>query len=242
MTVALDIAASMQIALDRDISTVNNNIANMNTAGFQEDMMLFREYLGGKDSLETFSYVEDNVTTRSLALGSIQHTGNQLHVANQGNGYFALQTADGIRYTRSGMFLQDANNQLVDVNGNLVLDIGNGPIALPANGEQISIAADGTISTKEGVIGQLGVFTFANEYDMEKVGQTSYETAQAPIVSEEANIVQYAYERSNVNAIKATTDLIELHRKYQQVQRMIETDLKKDAEIIDKMVKIPPAA
>src|ERR1700709_2319288 len=98
------ISLSRQIALQRQMDVVANNMANINTTGFKAEDMLFEQYVmpvardqdfKGKD--QPLSYVEDWATMHDLSAGPMVQTGNDLDVAINGDGFFAVQTAGGER-------------------------------------------------------------------------------------------------------------------------------------------------
>ncbi len=97
---ALLIGLSRQIALQRELDVVANNIANMNTTGFKADGSVFEEYLMPVARAEQFaapdrrlSYVQDRATWHDFSQGPIQQTGNPLDVAIDGDGFLVVQTA-----------------------------------------------------------------------------------------------------------------------------------------------------
>ena len=122
------ISLSRQIALQRQMDVVANNMANINTTGFKSENILFEDYLmpkardndfGGLD--HDLHYTEDWATTHDMSTGSIEQTGNPLDVALSGNGFLTVQTPQGPRYTRNGSLQLDASGTLVDLSGNPVL-------------------------------------------------------------------------------------------------------------------------
>ena len=105
------ISLSRQIALQRQMDVVANNIANINTTGFKAEEMLFEEFVGpvardndfiGSD--RPVSFVQDWATIHDLSAGAIMQTGNPLDVALEGEGFFAVETPAGERWTKSGAF------------------------------------------------------------------------------------------------------------------------------------------
>ena len=61
-------------------------------------------------------------------------TGQPLDFGIAGAGYFAVQTAQGVRYTRDGQFSTNAAGQLVDSAGDQVLSQTGAPISVWAKG------------------------------------------------------------------------------------------------------------
>lgn len=242
MTVSRDILVGMQSSLQSMLDLETNNAANMATHGFQEDIAVFAEYVGNKDSLESHSYATPVGTTFNIAQGAIEKTGDTFHVAIQGAGYFSFQTPEGVRYGRSGAFVVDVNGQLTDIYGNPVLSADGGGIEIPLEAKKVSIGGDGIISSENGIIGRLGAFTFDNQYELRKTKNTLYETTQAAKLNEHARFVQGSLEQSNVSPVKNTARLIEINRQFSMNQKQIEADLKREEHQIQTLVKLPPAA
>ena len=241
--VALDITLSLQRGLTSKVETLMNNAANIGVHGFQADNVIFSEYLGQRDSHETLSYLNDVATVRDLRFGSVEKTGNPFHAALQSAGYFAIETPGGIRYTRSGAFTKNNQGILVDANGDPVLSLDGGQINIPPESTQIMIGPDGSIADENGLIAQIGVFTFENEYDVRKVGNTQFETDQAAIPSnDQANIIGGALETSNVNMMKNMSEMMMVSKAYSLNQRYIEEQLKLEQKKIDSLAQSAPAA
>ena len=242
MAVAVDITLSMQSALQSKIAVLSNNAANAGTVGFQADSVIFSEYLGQSDGLDTYSYLDDIATVRDMKMGALERTGNPFHVALQAAGYFAVQTPQGIRYTRSGAFTVNAEGIVVDLNGDPVLSADGGEIIIPADATNIMIAQDGTISDENGILAQLGIFGFDNEYDFEKVGNTQLKTDQAATpLGDLARVTQGALEQANMNPILNMTEMMQASKLYALNQRYIEEQLKLESKQTDMLLTTPPA-
>ena len=111
--------------------TIANNMANSNTNGFKKDIISFSE------ALET----QSNSST-DFSQGSTRYTGNELDVALNSEGFFKIETPNGIRYTRNGAFSVNAEGFLVTGNRDTVLG-QNGPIAV--EGGEVYIGRDGQV-------------------------------------------------------------------------------------------------
>ena len=103
------VGLSRQIALQRELDVVANNIANLNTTGFKADNVVFQEHLMPVARANQFrgndrqvSFVQDRATWLDLSQGPVQQTGNPLDVAISGNAFLTVQTPRGERYTRNG--------------------------------------------------------------------------------------------------------------------------------------------
>lgn len=220
------VALSRLTTLRREMNVIANNLANMNTTGFKGEKMMFVEHLvrsrGGERILgDKIAYVRDIATVRDLTEGSMKETGNPLDVAIHGNGYFAVETADGERYTRSGRFRLDDAGQLVTMDGDAVLSDTGAPFFFSPGDNSIEISRDGTIATDNGVLGRLRVVTFENPYALKAVAGGLYSAGdEQPTDVANPDIVQRMLEQSNVEPIIEMTKMIEVHRAYQGVQKM----------------------
>ena len=218
------IALSRQTALRRQIDVIANNIANMNTAAYKNQRMLFEEYLVEPAAKTRLSFVQDVSVFRELSAGELRSTGNPLDVAISGDGYFVVESGGDERYTRNGHFRLDAEGMLVTADGNPVLDIDSRPILLDPNERELTIGRDGTISGALGPIAQIAVVDFDDPYQLKALGGSLYATDQRPQPVENAAIVQGMIEGSNVSPIVEMTKLTTLARSYQSTQRLIEND------------------
>jgi flagellar basal-body rod protein FlgF len=228
---ALLVGLSRQVALRRELDVVANNVANVNTAGFKNSQMVFQEYLMPVASAETFprgadrklSYVEDKSTWQDFSVGSIQNTGNQLDVAIDGQAFFAVETPQGIRYTRNGEFQLDTQGRLVTNEGYPVIGNG-GQITFAPNETDFKIAEDGTISTSEGIRGRLTVNMFPGNRGLFPEGRSTFRADLPPQIAtaEDARLLQGSIEKSNVEPVVETTRLIEISRAYQTLSGMME--------------------
>ncbi len=248
------IGLSRQMALQRQLDVVANNVANVNTTGFKADKSLFEEYLmpvarddnfTGRD--RRVSFVQDRATYHDFAQGSVQHTGNPLDVAIDGGAFLAVQTPGGERYTRDGGLQINAQGQLVTSSGHPVLGT-NGPIVFQQTDRDITITADGTITVLEGsntrtdsIRGRLRLASFANPQGLVKEGGNLFAAGPGMVAQADtrAQVRQGFIEKSNVNAVAEMSRMIAVTRAYSQIATMIQqqSDLRKGA--IDKLADVP---
>jgi len=231
------IALSRQMVLARQMEVVANNVANMTASGFKAEAMLLEPVPVAAGSGRRLAYVQDVGMIRDLAPGPITTTGNPLDVAIEGPGYFTIQTADGVRYARSGQFRPSELGELATADGDLVLDDGGAPLALPLEGGAITIAEDGTVSSAAGVVGRIELVTFADEQRLRKVGGGLYQTDQAPLPADGARLVQGALEGSNVRPILEMTQMMSTLRAYQGTQRLLDTHHELQRKAIERMLE-----
>src|SRR5262245_7233384 len=247
------VGLSRQIALQRELDVVANNIANVNTTGYKADNVVFHEHLMPVARANEFrgpdrvlSFVQDRATWLNLAQGPVQQTGNPLDVAISDNAFLTVQTPRGERYTRNGALQINATGQLVTSEGLPVIG-QNGPIVFQAGDRNVAISTDGTISVREGnnttdsLRGKLRLATFDQPQRLEKDGSSTYAApaglqAQVPAT---VRVVQGAIEKSNVNGVIEMTRMVEVTRTYTQIAGMLQqqSDLRRSA--IEKLAEVP---
>ncbi len=210
--------------LSRNAEVVANNIANMSTTGFKQQEMLLETYTSRPEPRRPIDMVIDRGTARNLLPGALQNTGNPLDVALTGEGYFSVQTAQGIQYTRNGSFSLNADGQLVNLSGQTVLSADGAAINIPATAQRIEISRDGTIASEAGAIGQIGVFEFANPQELIETAGGLYRANVPPAAATSTQVIQGSIEQSNVNPINEMTALIETSRAYQRTQRLVDSE------------------
>ena len=229
METASYIAISHRAALERQMNVVSNNLANMNTTAYRGERMIFQEYLqqtqsgqGGK-----LSFVQDTTTFRRDQQGEMEHTGNPLDVAINGEGFFTVETESGPRYTRAGDFHLSPDGEIVTNNAQPVLDTNGEPIAIPQDAESIDIAADGTVRADGDALGQLDVVTFDQPNALTRQAAELYEAGdgqQPQAAGEDTAVEQGVLEGSNVEAIKEMTRMMDVMSSQQSAARLAQQD------------------
>lgn len=217
------VAMSRQMALMLQLDEVANNIANATTAGYQAQRMLFADVLVEAPDSDPVHMVEAVGEYRDLSSGPMMHTGNDLDLAIEGDGYFVLQTPAGERYTRHGSFRLDSTGQVVNSLGYPVLSDA-GPITINPEDGPINIARDGTISTPAGRRGKIRVVRFDDAQRLEKTVNSLYASQDPALPVEQPTIEQGALELSNVQPVVEMTHMIEIMREFQAADDMLEAE------------------
>lgn len=241
----LFVALSRQMGLRRQMDVVANNIANMNTNGFQGEKMMFVQHLvrsrGGESVLgEKLNYVRDVATVRDTSKGHIVETGNPLDLALQGEGYFVVESRTGEHYTRNGRFQMDGTGQLVTHNGDPVMSSSGQPFFFGPTDTQITITGDGTVSTENGALGRLKVVKFDDELALQKTGDLLFSTNPGNNIEEieVPQVLQGALESSNVQPIIELTRMIETHRSYDGVKTLIDKEDERQKTMIRELLRV----
>lgn len=230
------VTLSYQMAAYRAMDVIANNIANINTPGYKRETAKFEELVQpvkpaeGQPGNQAISFVRDAGIVRDVSAGRMDRTGNAFDLAINGNGYFAVQTAAGERYTRNGHFTLNAEGTLVTADGDPVLGDG-GPIAITVDDGDVSVGADGTVSGKQGQIAKLKLVDFANERALKKEGASLYSTTQPTTQATNATVQQGMLESSNVQPVLEISRMIEVMRAYEATSAMSQSsgDLKRQA-------------
>lgn len=230
------ISLSRQIALRRQMDVVANNIANLNTTGFKGEQVLFEEFIMPVARDQDFaqldqqlSYTQDWGTLLDLAPGALLETGNPLDVALQGEGFLAIGTPEGERWTRSGSLQINADGVLVTVDGHPVLGDG-GEMRFAANETDIVIDSTGAVSTNAGAKGRLRIVEFDNPQELVREGDNRF-SGGTPNAATQTRVIQGAVEKSNVSGVASMTEMIRVERAYQSLASLMDRqdDMRKDA-------------
>ncbi|MBL6934232.1 MAG: flagellar hook basal-body protein [Alphaproteobacteria bacterium] len=238
------IALSRQMVLRRQMDTVANNIANSQTPSYKSESLMFIQHLITNDEGKKLHYVEDIAEFRNMDQGPFTETGSDLDVAISGEGFLVVDGPNGPLYTRNGRMTLDATGRLV-TNGGLVIQGGG---VIPPDASKVSIATDGTVSierlggdnsplNEEGLIGTLEVVTFDNLQNMEKIGNGLYRTNQRPNAVEDVELLQGMFEESNVQPILQMTRMIQVHRAYESIAKLSETEHQLERDAVDKLTR-----
>jgi flagellar basal-body rod protein FlgF len=248
------VGLSRQVALERQLDVIANNIANVNTTGFKAENSMFEEFLRTPASEGNFvgadqrvSFVQDRATWHDFTQGATQETGNPLDVVIDGDGFLAVQTQAGERYTRNGAMQINGQGQLVTMDGNPVLGTG-GPITLQPGDTDVTVSADGTVTVREvgnpqgnAIRGKIRVVSFDSAQQLVKSGSNLF-AAPAGVVGQPKptnRLIQGAVEKSNVSSVAEMTRMLEVTRTYTNIASILQqqNDLQKTA--IDRLAEIP---
>lgn len=230
-------AASGMLTAMRRMEFVTNNLANAQTVGFKQERTAtssFAEALILQDGAPAArtpgaSIGQLGMSTVSeeplldFTQGALQETGRALDLAIEGPGFFTVQTADGIRYTRDGGFTRDSLGRMTNGEGDLVLDTDGNPIAIPPG--RLRVLPDGMVQVEDQDVARLGMVEFSLEQPLRKVGNNQFATrneGDVPAPASQSAVRQSFVEASNIDMAGAQTTMLELQRAYEASQRMIQ--------------------
>ncbi|MBB4040771.1 flagellar basal-body rod protein FlgF [Microvirga flocculans] len=241
MQSSLYVALSAQVAMEKRLATIANNVANMNTGGFRADEVKFEEVLSlaAKESVSFASSGQNYVSRRT---GPVTKTDNPLDVAIQGEGWFAFSGPNGPVYTRDGRFKVNENGDLLTVDGYPVLDAGGAPIALdPAEGPP-TISRDGTITQGNNQVGVIGLFNLRADSKLSRFGNSGVMSSVPGEVVQDftsAGVQQGFSEGSNVNPVLELTKMIAVQRSFESAATTIQES---ESTLMDAIRTLGPSS
>jgi flagellar basal-body rod protein FlgF len=215
------------VARSQALDTAASNLANAQTPGYRAEREFFRSMLLGPDALNSqLGRTVNNFgllggDQLSMAQGAMTATGNPLDLAIEGEGFFEIQTANGLRFTRDGGFNRSSAGRLVTAAGEPVLSTRGLPIQLPPG--EVTVGADGVVSVAGGVVSSVGVFTFAKGVQLTPEGANRYLPPEKAVatLSKNAAIHQGALEAANEDVIQGSLDLIVMQRQAEMMQKAL---------------------
>jgi len=230
------------LALNKKMDVIANNMANVNTAGYKKDTVIFEAFpeILTKRINDTASSLNPSGRIGSMELsgdvgevftyyrqGQLIRTDNtfDLAIRDSGTAFFTLQSLDengNAReyYTRDGQFSLNSGGRLVSSEGYGVMG-ENGPVLL--KGDSFSVMEDGTIIQDGEAVDRLLIKDFANPGTLRKIGSNlAAATAETVEKDFDGTVEQGFYEQSNVDIVREMVDMITVMRAYEANQKMIQ--------------------
>ncbi|MBI5178051.1 MAG: flagellar basal-body rod protein FlgF [Nitrospinae bacterium] len=250
------VTTSGSLAQERMMDIITNNLANMNTHGYKADRLLFSSYMqkslnqpvnpptpeeikkgfftkGGDET----AYMMGSQTYTDFSQGALQATSSPFDIALDGDGFIAVQTPEGERYTRGGNFKVSAEGELVTSDGYPVLDEGNATINIGA--DNFAIQEDGSVvANAKDVLAKIKVVNFPDKGVLQKTGRGLYQTNDAALAEPSTALVKQGYlEGSNINPVVEMTRMITAMRTYEAFQKSIHSHDDMTQRLINDVAK-----
>jgi flagellar basal-body rod protein FlgF len=211
----LYIAASGMLAEQVRQDQIANDLANASTPGYKADrttqrsfgnLLLNNSVTGARVGSQSTAVQVDTITT-DFTPEPLKDTGEPLDFGITGDGFFALQTAQGTRYTRNGQFTTNAQGQLTDATGNRVLG---------RDGNPLTVGADGRVDPR-----RLNVVLLQNP---RKLGDNLVSGTPGNVAGQAAGQVRSgALEGSGADPTQSMVDMMASMRAYESGQKVIQT-------------------
>jgi flagellar basal-body rod protein FlgF len=217
-----DAIAALSDAMRNDAETlrvIGQNVANLETTAYRREIAVMRPSFDElSDAARAAAPPRALETSIDQRTGTLKSTGEALHLALEGPGFFAVETAEGGEaLTRRGDFRLDADGRLVTHAGLTVLG-ETGPIHVS---ETPQIAADGAVRVAGNVVGQLRIAQVAPDSQLVALGGDLYRGTLLPEGDAAARVRQGFLEASNVDSVQEMMRLIETMRHFETVQRYV---------------------
>lgn len=235
MSDGIYVALSGAVALERALEVVANNVANVGTAGFRADRLTFSESLAraggpadGGPVPTSLRYVSVGDERIDASAGPLRETGNALDLAvSGGDNYFAVTTPRGERYTRDGAFTVSPDGVVRTRSGDAVLaaspaDPAHPELRVPPGTTNLSVGADGTLSSGETIFGRVRVVGLPAA-SLEHEGSSLLVARGAtPVEATDAVVTSGWLEGANVSPIHGMNELVAVTRSFEAFQRVIQ--------------------
>ncbi len=229
------VALSGAVIQEKRLEVLTDNLANVNTAGFKKQKPLFEDAMPDAYGIRDFASMDKVVT--DMSQGPSEKTGRMLDLAIKGEGFFVLNTGNGLRYTRDGSFTLATDGTLISREG---FPVSGEKGVIKLTSPEVAIDAEGNIREKGAIVDRLKVVSFTNLMDLKREGNffMPVEGAKETAVSRDTAIDQGYVETSNVNAVRAMTTMIEAMRSFETHTKMIQAidDMTKKA--IDEVGRV----
>jgi len=219
----LYVALSSQMALDKRLTTIADNVANTSTVGFHATGVKFEDVVSGLGD-KSVAFASAGETYLSTHSGPLRETGNPLDFAIRGDAWFAIETPRGPVMTRDGRFTMLETGELVSLEGYPVLDAGGAPIQLDAQAGAPEAGADGTLRQDGRLMAAIGLFEFQPGLNFTRYGNSGIVPfgPPEPVVDRiDAGVAQGFVEDSNVNPVLEITRLIQVQRAFEHISALI---------------------
>ncbi|BCS86806.1 flagellar hook-basal body protein [Pseudodesulfovibrio sediminis] len=235
------------------MSSIANNLANVNTSAFKKDQLAFHDtfvrfahdYLvDGKTNLRGKDlFPRANVMAKArlsdqrtdFSQGSLEKTGNQLDFALSGEGFFRVQGEGEVLLTRAGNFLTDGQGTLKTQDGMTVL-VGGGPLTI-SPGAHVAVDPGGNISINGDPAGSFDLVSYEDLSKVERIGGNTYrpKVDAVQIPPEDMTVEQGFVEKGNVDVVTEMVAMIETQRAFTMYSKMIQTTDESDKKLITQV-------
>ena len=213
--------SGMRTRIDQ-LDRLADEIANSSTPGFKGERAGHEKAPRPSFSAAFDTAVDVTMGARRLdtTAGTIVTTGQELDVAIDGNGFLAVETPAGTRYTRNGHLARQSDGTITTTDGAPVLG-ANGPIKVGTG--PIEIGADGSVRSNGVVAGRLTVVEFANPGRLVREGGALLRADEgaAPVAAAQPIVRAGVLEQSNVSVVERVAELTNVSRSFEALQRAV---------------------
>lgn len=206
------------------LERIASDLANVGTSGYKAERgttaAAEREADTFARMLRSAVDVADGPHAVDFRPGAITTTGRDFDMAIDGRGFFAIDTPEGVRYTRNGHFTRRADGVLSTEEGYAVLG-EDGPLTLPENGGRVMVGDDGQIQVGETIVGRPRIVDFGAYDQLGRQDGAMFRTGSGltPTPAAGARLVVGSLEQSNVGLVERMAQMTEVTRTFEALQR-----------------------
>lgn len=227
-----------QSGLQREMQVLAHNVANLSTAGYRREGVIFTEYMRNLNGAEEpLSMAAANARQTYLTQGTLAQTGGTLDLAIEGDGYFVIEAPQGERLTRSGHFITNAQGEMVNADGFRLLDAAGAPVFIPPDARGITIGRDGTVSSDDQPLARIGLMRPEDPSMLRRAQGTMLEAEGELFPADDTILHQGFLEESNVNPIIEMARMIEIQRAYEMGQKFLEREDERVRAVVQTLGK-----
>lgn len=208
----LDAITATQVAMLQDqlrLQSISQNVSNMQTPGYKRQLI---ENTGFDKHMQLYTQGVQGTFVQS-------RLPNELALA--GDGYFEVQTDDGVFYTRRGDFHVNEHGELATATGARLLGKGG---VLRVDDNAFKIDASGSVFIDNQKVDQVNVVQFSRPEALTYQGQGLYESQESPMsATSTTHVLQGFLEQSNVKSIDEMMEMVKTSRHFEASQRVLRT-------------------
>ncbi len=229
------VTLARQSGLMREMQVVANNIANISTAGFRREGVVFAEHIRRLDEGASLSMAHATGRHADLRQGGLTGTGGAFDFAIQGEGFFLVDTPSGQKLTRAGAFAPNAEGELVTADGHRLLDAAGAPVFVPPGSGPVALGSDGTLTAGGQPLARLGLWRPADPLGLRHEGGTLFEAGEVEPVETPGTILQGMLEEANVNPVSEIARMIAVQRAYELGQAFLDHEDRRMRGVIETL-------
>lgn len=236
MLVGLYTAASELDAMGKTQEIIARNLANANTDGYKKSIATFKTLLLAASETNTTPTINGTtISTISVDLtpGKLEFTGSDFDLAIKGEGFFTIQTENGLMYTRRGRFILSPKQEIITPEGGRLLGSA-GVLQLPPGGKKVHVDGSGIVSVDGANIGSLKITRFPNTDSLTQRGGSTFKSTDIGEDAKNFEIAQGYIEKSNVDVIDEMIAMLANMRSYEMGYRAT----KSMSDTLDGLIKL----
>ncbi len=240
MQIGWNMAAYMGTRASKEFELLSHNMANASTPGFKRELQQLWRLDSPAESTDPLGQRQGaflDVRSRDFTQGNLHETGNDTDFGLDGPGFFKVQTPQGVRYTRNGLFRLTPDRQLATQEGYLVMG-KNGPLTLNANDQNYYMDQEGGVHMDNSLGDQMAVVDFANPQGLTHQGNCLYVATPASgqeIEAPATKVREGEIEESNFDPTAEMVTLVNIQRSFEAYLKVLDTFAAKDQKVIDEI-------